>query len=170
MSLTEGTAIDDHIRILITYWEELIGLGQTLDDAKFAITSLTSPESWNNFFAGIDTTSLKDSSKSNARILEQYQRIKSTNEDTALAAKNSGKFGKKKNPNIKCFKCGKKGHISMECQSKEKKESSDRKDNKSKLVIGMKLCYMGAQNFHFLLNPVLITAGVVRIIGADYTS
>ena len=133
----EGTAIDDHIRMLITYQEELIGLGQTLDDAKFAITLLTLlPESWNNFIAGIDTISLKDSSKLTARILEQYWRIKSTNEDTALAAKNSGKFGKKKNPNIKCFKCGKKGHIFIECQSKEKKESSDRKDNKSKLGQG----------------------------------
>ena len=60
----EGTAIDDYIRMLITYCEELIGLGQTLDDAEFAITLLTSlPESWNNFIAGIDTTSLGDSSK-----------------------------------------------------------------------------------------------------------
>ena len=41
-----------------------------------------------------------------------------------------------------------------------------------KMVIGMKLCYMGTQNFNFLSiqqNPVLITAGAVRIIGADYT-
>ena len=129
----EGTAIDDHIRMLITYREELIGLGQTLDDAEFAITLLTSlPESWNNFIAGIDTTSLKDSSKLIARILEQYRRIKSANDDTALVAKNSGKFGNKRNPNIKCFKCGKKGHISTECRSKEKKDSSDGKDNKSK--------------------------------------
>ena len=128
----EGTAIDDHIRMLITYCEELIGLGQTLDDAEFAINLLTSlPESWNNFIAGIDTTSIGDSSKSIAQILEQYRRIKSTNEDTALAAKNSGKFRKKRNPNIKCFKCGKKGHISTECQSKEKKESSDRNKSKS---------------------------------------
>ena len=60
----EGTAIDDHIRTFISYLEELISLGQTLDDAEFAITLLTSlPESWNIFFAGIDTTSLKDSSK-----------------------------------------------------------------------------------------------------------
>ena len=127
----EGTAIDDHIRTLITYREELIGLGQTLDDAEFAITLLTSlPESWNNFIAGIDTTSLKDSSTLIARILEQYRRLKSTSEDTALAAKSGGKFGKKKNPNIKCFNCGKKGHIATECRSK--KDSSDGKDNKSK--------------------------------------
>ena len=40
-------------------------------------------------------------------------------------------------------------------------------------LIGMKLCYMGTQNFIFLSiqqNAVLITAGAVRIIGADYTS
>ena len=98
--------------MLITYQEELIRLGQTLDDAEFAITLLTSlPESWNNFIAGIDTTSLKDSSKLIARILEQYRRIKSANDDTALVAKNSGKFGNKRHPNIKCFKCGKKGHF-----------------------------------------------------------
>jgi hypothetical protein len=129
----EGTAIDDHIRTLITYREELIGLGQILDDAEFAITLLTSlPESWNNFIAGIDTSTLKDSSKLIARILEQYRRIKSTGEETALAAKTSGKFGKKKNPNIKCFKCGKRGHIATECRSKDKREGSDGKDNKSK--------------------------------------
>ena len=28
----------------------------------------------------------------------------------------------------------------------------------------------GCTKFSFLLNPVLITAGAVRIIGADYTS
>jgi hypothetical protein len=127
----EGTAIDDHIRMLISYREELIRLGQTLDDAEFAITLLTSlPESWNNFIAGIDTTSLKDSSKLIARILEQSRRLKSTSEDTSLAAKSGGKFAKKKNPNIKCFKCGKKGHVMADCRSKEKKEGSD--GNKSK--------------------------------------
>ena len=44
-------------------------------------------------------------------------------------------------------------------------------DNPNQLLIGMKLCYMGTQNFIFLSiqqNPVLITAGAVRIIGADY--
>src|SRR5208282_11660 len=67
----ETTPIEDHIRTLITYREELIGLGQTLDDAEFAITLLTSlPESWNNFIAGIDTTALKDPAKLIARILE----------------------------------------------------------------------------------------------------
>ena len=70
----ETTAIDDHIRTLITYREESIGLSQTLDDAEFAITLLTSlPESWNTFIAGIDTIALKDSAKLIARILEQYR-------------------------------------------------------------------------------------------------
>ena len=39
-------------------------------------------------------------------------------------------------------------------------------------VIGMKLCYMGTQNFNYYIiqqNPVLITPGTVRIKGVDYT-
>ena len=41
------------------------------------------------------------------------------------------------------------------------------------MVIGMELGYMGHKISFFLSiqqNPVLITAGAVRIIGADYTS
>ena len=122
----------------LSHQEKLIRLGQTLDDAEFAITLLTLLlKSWSNVIAKIDTTSLKDSVKLISQILEQYWRIKSTNEDTALAAKNSGKFGKKKNLGIRCFKCEKKEHISMEWQSKEKKEGSNGKDNKSKLGQGL---------------------------------
>ena len=109
----EGTAIISeclsHIRKNGLDWD-------ILDDAKFAITLLTSLlESWNNFIAGINTTSLKDSSKLIAWILEQYRRIKSANDDIALVAKKSEKFGNKRNPNIKCFKSGKRGHIFTEC-------------------------------------------------------
>ena len=49
-----------------------------------------------------------------------------------LQPRTVGNLAKKKNPNIKCFRCGKKGHISTE----EKKESSDGKDNDCKLGQG----------------------------------
>ena len=110
----EGTFIEEHIRTLCGYQGELHSLGQKVDGAEFfSIILLTSlPESWNNYISSIDTTDLKDAPKPVARILKHSccLGIKSQ-EDTALAAKS----GKKKHPDITCFKCGKKGHYKADC-------------------------------------------------------
>ena len=67
----EGTDIDEHIRMMQGYREELIGLGTTIEDSEFSITLLTSLlEAWNNFIGGIDTTALTSSTSVISQILE----------------------------------------------------------------------------------------------------
>src|ERR1700678_3303866 len=50
--------------------------------------------------------------------------MRGTVEDTALAAK---PWKKKINPNITCYGCGKKGHISRQCRSGKGKSAGDQK-------------------------------------------
>lgn len=125
----EGMRGEEHIRILHSYQEELHNLGQQIDGAEFSIILLTLlPESWDNYIASVDTTTLGDAARLIARIMEHDQRlgISGNKDDTALAGKSNQK--KKINPNIECFKCGKKGHIRAKCRSK----SDDKDTNKGK--------------------------------------
>ena len=104
----DGMPIDEHIRTLRGYQEELHNLGQKIDGEEFSIILLTSlPENWNNYIASIDTTALKDAPALIACILEHDRRLSLRNaDDTALM----GRPGKKKfNPNIACYGCGEKG-------------------------------------------------------------
>ena len=125
----EGTSIEDHIRTLREYQEELHNLGQELKDGEFAIVLLTSlPDSWNNYISSIDSTTLDDASKLTSRILEHDRRLKmQTRDDTALAAKNKKKY----NSNVTCYKCGKRGHIQPDCRSKPKSGNNYKQDPKS---------------------------------------
>jgi gag-polypeptide of LTR copia-type/Domain of unknown function (DUF4219) len=63
--------IEEHIRTLYGYQEELHNLGQKINREEFSIILLTSlPESQNNYIASINTTALKDAQKLIAHILE----------------------------------------------------------------------------------------------------
>src|ERR1700678_2434573 len=123
----EGTTIEEHIRTLHSYQEELHNLGQKIDGEEFSIILLSSlPESWNTYISSIDTTSLKEAPRLIAHILEHDWRMgmRGMAEDTALAAK---PWKKKINPNITCYGCGKKGHISHQCRSGKGKLAGDQK-------------------------------------------
>jgi gag-polypeptide of LTR copia-type len=111
--------IEEHIWTLCGYQEELHNLGQKIDGEEFSIILLTSlPESWNNYIASIDTTTLKDSHKLIACILEHDQWLGIRNSDDMAMG---GKYGKKKyNPDITCFRCREKGHIDQQCKKKAK--------------------------------------------------
>ncbi|KAJ8468724.1 hypothetical protein ONZ45_g17140 [Pleurotus djamor] len=122
----EGTSIEEHIRTLRSYQEELHGLGQKIEDPEFSITLLTSlPESWNSFISAIDSSALEKSAPLIARILEEDRRLQSKpGADTALSAAHRKP---KYNPNVTCYNCGKRGHKSPECRSPAKAQGPDRK-------------------------------------------
>lgn len=125
----EGTTIEEHIRTLRSYQEELQSLGEQIKDTEFSIILLTSlPDSWNNYISSIDTTTLDNAAKLIARILEHDRRMQLQNQgDTALPARN----GKKKyNPDVTCYGCGKRGHIKPDCRSGDK-SGNFKKDHKS---------------------------------------
>lgn len=117
----DGGNVKEHIRMLKGLIKELAVLGSKISDKEFSITLLTSlPDSWDAFISSIDTSSLKESSKLIARILEEDRQIKSRSTDMALA----GKY----NPNITCYECKEKGHIAVHCpKCKKSGENSDSK-------------------------------------------
>ncbi|KAJ8522799.1 hypothetical protein ONZ45_g628 [Pleurotus djamor] len=122
----EGMSIEEHIRMLRSYQEELHGLGQKIEDPEFSITLLTTlPESWNSFISAIDSSTLEKSAPLIARILEEDYRLQSKpGADTALSAAHRKP---KYNPNVTCYNCGKRGHKSPECCLPAKAQGPDRK-------------------------------------------
>src|ERR1700679_3899606 len=123
----EGTTIEEHIRTLRSYQEELHNLEQKTDGEEFSIILLSSlPESWNAYISSIDTTSLKEAPRLIARILEHDRRMgmRGTAEDTALAAK---PWKKKINPNITCYGWGKRGNIRRQARAGKGKSAGDQK-------------------------------------------
>jgi hypothetical protein len=135
----EGGEIEEHIRNLTFIRQRLASLGSPLTEPEFCITLLTSlPDSWNSFIQGVDTTSLDDSSRLIARILEQERQrtAKPNSDEVALAAKFSHKQGKY-NSNVTCYGCGRKGHVIADCRdtkagktfTKEQKERNGQSRN-----------------------------------------
>jgi hypothetical protein len=125
----EGTSVEEHIRQMQSFREELISLGQPVTKGEFAITLLTSlPESWNTFIGSIDTASLKSANTIISRILEYDHRLHTTSGDTALAGSSKSSKGNFDKSKVKCFKCGKMGHFKRDCKSKGKDGKNKNKD------------------------------------------
>ncbi|KAG5635013.1 hypothetical protein DXG03_005579 [Asterophora parasitica] len=105
--------------------KELAALGSEITNEDFSITLLTSlPDSWDPFISAIDSVMLKESHKLIARTLEEDRRLRARAGDTALAAKY--------NPNITCYNCNKKGHISSNCREPKKANGRGKKNRGGK--------------------------------------
>lgn len=123
----DGEDISEHIKTMTRYRKELASLNSKLTDDEFSITLLTSlPDSWDNFIQGIDTSSLSDSNKLIARILEQSMRkdAKPSSDDVALTV---SKHHRKRY----CFRCGKKGHFIHNCPHPPDDPSDSSESNSS---------------------------------------
>lgn len=115
----EGGNIEEHIRTMRSYQEELASLKQKVEEEDFSITLLTSlPESWNSFISSVDTADLKDSYKLISRILQEDIRLREKTSDSTMALAAHGK--KKFNPKITCYGCGEIGHIRSNCPNGKK--------------------------------------------------
>src|SRR3954469_22086324 len=91
----EGTPMEEHIRVMRGYQEELASSGDYLTDTDFSLTLLMSlPESWNTFISVVDTNLLKNSHLLIARILEEDRRIRAREGKDSMALVAKGKGGK----------------------------------------------------------------------------
>ena len=136
-TMEEGTDMEEQLRIMRGYQEQLAILGHAITDADFALTVLTAlPDSWDSFISSINITST-DNLKS-ADIISRIQSEAARRKDrsgssTAFPAHHShGKFkgkpsGKSKfRHGVFCHDCGKEGHIRPECKSSDKNTNTNK--------------------------------------------
>ena len=130
---TEESDIEDHIRIMRTYQQELATLQKPISEEDFSYALLTSlPESWNNFISTVPEDVIKDPTKLISQMLSELQRLREqTSTSTALATINKS--------TAKCYTCGRIRHfvsdygkqVNREKEEKEKQDN-DRKEKKKK--------------------------------------
>lgn len=122
-----------HFATLRTMREELASMGQPLSENDFYAIILGSlPSSYDPYISAVNATSSVLGKTLSAddlmlTITEEYERrnLKNKNgkkdENVALYSNDSGKdqkggsSSKKKNPNVECFNCKKKGHYKSDC-------------------------------------------------------
>jgi hypothetical protein len=113
----EGSNISEHIRYMQSLLDKIHAASETsvISDTEFGFALLVSlPKLWNSFIQSIDTISDKlMSAEIIACILQEDWRRKareSAGRDSAMVAKQQQKKC------IKCFNCGKTGHMKRECR------------------------------------------------------
>lgn len=121
----DGGDIEEHIWMLRGYVEELAALGSKISDEEFSITLLTSLlDAWDAFILSVDSTTLKESHRLIARILEEDRQILSCNgADTVLSTRSSAR--------IKCSECHKQGHKVADCLRRKYDSSDDSSEDES---------------------------------------
>ncbi|KAJ3473639.1 hypothetical protein NLI96_g12899 [Meripilus lineatus] len=152
--IDEGAQMEEEIRKMRGWKEQLSLLNHQIDDKEFALTILTAlPESWDSFIGSIDASDLKSTTIIGRILAEDARRKSRTSGTTALVAttkpshqgnrpsgsgsgSKSNQFrsnrGKSKfRPGVYCHHCKKEGHIRPECrglmrsnQSNQPKDSS----------------------------------------------
>jgi len=71
---TEESDIEDHIRIMRTYQQELATLQKPISKEDFSYALLISlPESWNNFISAVPEDVIKDPTKLISWMLSELQ-------------------------------------------------------------------------------------------------
>ena len=123
----EGFDMVSHISYLRKLQEELHLMDNKVSDEDFVMILITSlPESWDNYTSSyLGSNSNKPTLSSHeliAILMEEDRRRKGRNNDsagTSLQAKhNKGKGKTTGDPNVECYNCHKKGHMSKDCWAK----------------------------------------------------
>lgn len=121
--IEEGADMEEQIRTLRGYQEELIGLGHELKDEDFAYIILTAlPDSWDSFVSSLDTNDLKPAQLIGRILAETSRRKDRSGTETTLFAK-KGKGKGKFRAGVKCYNCEKEGHLASECRAPKRDDA-----------------------------------------------
>ncbi|KAH9681067.1 Integrase catalytic domain-containing protein [Citrus sinensis] len=119
LRMTESTIVTDHINTLKTLFSQLTTLGHTIEENKRAELLLQSlPDSYDQLIINLTNNNLADSLVFDdvaASVLNEESRQKNKENRQASSSKSISK------KNVKCYNCGKKGHIKKKCWSNQKR-------------------------------------------------
>ncbi|KAH9733930.1 hypothetical protein KPL71_017199 [Citrus sinensis] len=113
LRMAESIMVTDHINTLKTLYSQLTTLGHNIEENERAELLLQSlPDSQKN-------KENRQASSQQAEVLS-VTRGRST-ERGPSGSQNHGRSKSKSKKNVKCYNCGKKGHIKKECRSNQKR-------------------------------------------------
>jgi hypothetical protein len=134
-TIAEGANMEEQVRTLRGYQEELLVLDAAVGDKDFAFVLLTAlPDSWDSFVSSLDTGDLT-TNKLIGRILAEHNRrtARSPSDTTALhVQKGKDKKKSKFRKGVNCYNCGKEGHLADECRGKKADGSQNNRQNNKK--------------------------------------
>jgi hypothetical protein len=144
--MKEGTRVVDHLNTFNTLIVQLTSMEVKFEDEDKAITLLCSlPESWDNLVTSISFSSTdvldydyvvgallaeemrrkssQETSTSEAMLVRGRPKEKEKNQRSSSRSKSRGRKGR-----VKCWYCGKTGHLKKDCwKRKESEENSTKK-------------------------------------------
>lgn len=141
--MKEGTTIIDHLNVFNTLMVQLESIEVNFESEDKAITLLCSlPESWDHFVTSISLSiseilefddvigallsketrkrSNSETSTSEAMMARGRSRERCSNKHNDLRSKSKGKKSK-----VKCWFCGKSGHLKKDCWKRQKASKED---------------------------------------------
>lgn len=121
MKYDETEQIQNHFLVFDTMIRELKGTGVRLDEEDVIVhLLLTLPTSYDGVVTAIETMNAGTLTLNfvKSRLMDEYAKRKGITSEAPTKSTVEASAMNAKNPNIVCFKCGKKGHIKSKCKSK----------------------------------------------------
>ncbi|KAH9746316.1 hypothetical protein KPL70_004379 [Citrus sinensis] len=145
LRMTESTLVTDHINTLKTLFSQLTTLGHNIEENERAELLLQSlPDSYDQLIINLTNNnpmeslvfddvaasilneeSRRKNKKNRQASSQQAEALSVTRERSAKrgpsGSQNHGRLKSKSKKNVKCYNCGKKGHVKKECWSNQKR-------------------------------------------------